>query len=71
LLQAIFSAEITSLPLYVPQLGQTRWGIFGSPHCGQTDMEGCFKKSCALRVFRLVLECLFTGFGMINYPLFN
>ncbi len=61
---------MTSLPLYVPQLGQTRCGIFGSLHCGQTANAGCVKKSCALLVLRLVLECLFTGFGMANYPLF-
>jgi hypothetical protein len=34
-------------------------------------MEGCFKKSCDLRMLRLVLECLLTGFGMIIYPFFN
>jgi hypothetical protein len=55
----------------VPQVAQTRCGILAAPHCGQTDMDGWLKKSCALRVLRLVLECLLTGFGMVNYPLYN
>ena len=30
----------TSRPLYVPQVGQTRCGRFGWPHCGQTFTRG-------------------------------
>jgi len=59
-----FSVDIISLPLYVPHVGQTRWGNFGSLHCGHKDNDGGVKKSWALLWFLRVFECLFTGFGI-------
>ena len=61
---------ITSRPLYVPHLPQTRWGSLGSLHCGQIEAEMGVRKSWERRLFLLVLECRFTGFGMIHFPFF-
>lgn len=61
---------MTSFPLYVPQVGQTWWGSLGAWHCGQADARTGFRKSCALLMFLLDLECLFIGFGIISYSFF-
>jgi len=44
---------ITSRPLYVPQLLQTKCGSFASPHCGQTALGAAIK-----REFELRRECI-------------
>ncbi len=69
MVQDAFSIGTISLPLYVPQLGQTWWGSLGSWHCGHAEAVTGFRKSCALLMFFLDLECLLIGFA-ITYNLF-
>ena len=56
----------TSLPLYVPHLGHTVWGRFGSPHWGQREVAGLESASWLLRLFLLDLLCLFFGLGILH-----
>lgn len=59
---------MTSLPLYVPQLGQARCGSLGALHWGQTDTEGAVMKSCARRIFLRDLDVFFLGTAMFVSP---
>ena len=54
----------TSLPAYVPQVGQTRWGSRGLWHCGHSLSLGAELRSCARRESRRADEVLFLGTAM-------
>jgi GNAT superfamily N-acetyltransferase len=50
--------------LYVPQVGQTRWGRFGCPHVGQTLTFGALIACVARRLSRRDLEVFRFGTAM-------
>jgi len=54
----------TSRPLYVPQVGQTRCGRFGCPHCGQTLTRGAPIACVARRLSRRDFEVFRFGTAM-------
>jgi aryl-alcohol dehydrogenase-like predicted oxidoreductase len=54
----------TSRPLYVPQVGQTRCGRFGLPHCGQTFTFGAPIACVARRLSRRDFEVFRFGTAM-------
>jgi len=55
---------MTSLPLYVPQVGQARWGSLGDLHWGHDETDWVVRKSWALLIFFRDLEVFFLGTAM-------
>ena len=62
------SNEMTSRPLYVPHVGQTRWGRLGLWHCGQTFTDGSLSASCARRLSLRACEVFRFGTAMDQIP---
>src|SRR5437588_3202330 len=55
------SSGSTSRPLYVPQVGQTRCGRFGDPHCGHVLTRGASILCWARRWSRRALDVFLLG----------
>ena len=60
----------TSRPLYVLQLGQTRWVRFGCLHVGQSWTRGTEIPCCARRLSRLDLDVFRFGTAMSGWALY-
>ena len=65
LLLLLLSRAMTSRPLYVPHLGQARWGSLGLLHCGQKLAVSTLSFCWARRESRLLFEVFLLGTGIV------